>query len=68
MGFTPSHIHGRGEEIQQWINGHNFEGSFVIIDDDDFDLQQFQNHIIRTDISLGLQQHHIQQAVDIMNS
>lgn len=34
-------IRGRGNEIDQWIKDHNFQGSYVIIDDDS-DLLEYQ--------------------------
>jgi hypothetical protein len=74
--------HGRGVEIREWMNpselslgsgarkpSEPFEiESFVIIDDCDFGGELTKRHLVRTSMKDGLQDHHVDLAVEILNS
>ena len=65
IGSTPSSTHGRGDEIQQWIKNHYGVESFIIIDDDDFDMGDLLNRVVLTDMETGLQAKHVEQAITL---
>lgn len=77
VGRTPSDhhtLHGRGEEIKYWsdstaTDNKNFEvSSFVIIDDDIFDIKKhFPNNIVETNFKDGFTNEHLKLAKDILN-
>lgn len=72
----------RGDEIREWMNPTLVEDqmgrllekppfeieSFVIIDDDtDFDAELTEKHLVRTSAEDGLQDHHVDLAVGILD-
>lgn len=52
IGKTPVLHKERGEEIQYWIDQHNFNGNFIILDDD-VDMAHLSDHLILCDTFLG---------------
>lgn len=52
IGTTPILYQQRGYEIQQWIDDNNFQGKFIIIDDDS-DMCHLLPLLVRTDCQLG---------------
>ena len=69
VGRTPS-IDERGEEIKHWLdNNKDFEvSSFVIIDDDIFDIKEyFPNNIVETNFKDGFTDAHLKLAKEILN-
>jgi len=70
VGLTPiiNNNKGREEEIQKYLDDHSNITSFIIIDDDDFDLQKFHYCLIHINSDVGLEQKNIQQAVNILNN
>ena len=72
----------RDEEIKEWLNNHiNEINSFVILDDERFDLECFvNNHLVQTsetkkgqmikghwNENTGLKRKHVKQAIKILN-
>ncbi len=62
----------RGNEIAQWIESHNARpmrhGSveaFVILDDD-ADMEHLIDHLVQTDGSAGLEDHHVERAIAML--
>lgn len=61
-----SEYKNRGEEIQAWYNQHEDEiESFIILDDHD-DMGPVQNHLIQTKHWEGLQDHHVETAIEYL--
>lgn len=52
IGKTPVLHKNRGEEIQHWIDKHNFTGDFIILDDDT-DMDHLNKHLILCDTFIG---------------
>lgn len=70
MSYT-KHLWHRGKEIDAWLNEWNGEKieSFVILDDmakENFDPNS--DHLIQTDISKGLTQCNVDEAIKILNN
>ena len=58
---TPDLPGGRGKEIATWLSEHSVT-SFVIVDDDIFDmLPEQQEHIVHCDMGLGFTKLHAQE-------
>lgn len=71
----------RYKEIEEWLNGHDDVESFVIIDDETYDLMNYYNKgfVVKTSFRpvgemikdmkdcSGLQDNHVLQAIDILN-
>lgn len=55
----------RGGEIQSWLEGKNVD-SFVILDDDD-DMEPLMDKLVQTDFESGLQDEHVERAVEMLN-
>lgn len=72
LGATPDHnrSHGRGGEIQDWMNRCKLDGiqidAFVILDDDD-DMGDLSKFLVKTTFADGLQDVHVQAAIAILN-
>lgn len=68
MDYTPIHSGYRGNEIDLWLASWQGEAieSFVILDDDD-DMEPFMDNLVQTSFADGLQQKHIDTAVEILN-
>ena len=73
-----SETRNREEEIREWLNCHNGVESFVILDDEQFDLQGFiGKELVRTsekdyicgkaEEDTGLKRKHVKQAIKILN-
>ena len=56
----------RGHEIQQWLDQHPAVSSFVILDDA-ADMAHLTHRWIRTDIETGLQPHHVEHALTLLD-
>lgn len=68
IGLTPIHRDRfRGREIQEYLD-NNQVSSFVIIDDDVADLQQYKNKLVKTKNMFGLRKWNVSEAVKILNS
>jgi hypothetical protein len=69
LGATPDHqrSHGRGGEIQDWMDncGQQID-SFVILDDDN-DMGKLDKFLVKTTFTDGLQDVHVKAAVEILN-
>lgn len=69
IGMTPDHCkaYGRGGEIQAWMDHCDEEiESFVILDDDS-DMDHLMGYLVQTKMTDGLQDHHVETAIQILN-
>lgn len=57
--------YGRGLEIQEWLDEHPEVSKFVILDDGT-DMLHLEPFLIQTYMDGGLQDRHIQQAIDML--
>lgn len=67
LGITPVDNRQRGAQIQDWMDncGRQID-SFVILDDDN-DMGRLDKFLVKTTFQDGLQDVHVQAAVDILN-
>ena len=66
---TPSLWHNdgnRGDEIRTWLNANPHVKQFVILDDE-ADMGDCIDHLVRTSFKTGLQDEHVEQAITILN-
>lgn len=60
--------HDRGAEIFKWLSEHKEVESFVILDDEDFDIKNyFPNQLIKTNFKTGLTKQDVEKAINILN-
>lgn len=57
----------RGNEISAYLNENEVD-KYIIIDDDDFDLQDLSEHVIKTSFKSGLTDEHVIDAIEKLNS
>jgi len=57
----------RGEEIEEWLNTHEWS-SFVILDDDSDMLEHQLKNFVRTSFEKGLEEKHVEQIFTILNN
>lgn len=65
IGMTGIEPGGRKEEIKVWLYEHPEVEQFVIIDDDV--IGAFDGHIVKTNVIDGLQDEHVEQAMQILS-
>ena len=55
IGFTPVLDRKRGNEIQTWLDNWKGDpiGTFVILDDEVFDMEHLRNRVVKTEMSHG---------------
>lgn len=53
IGHTPILHSSRGKEIKQWIKENNFNGNFLILDDD-ADMDELEDFLIQTNEFIGI--------------
>ena len=59
----------RGLEIKDWLDNHNDIESFVILDDEDFDIKSyFPNNFVKIDEEVGLQKEDVEKCIHILLS
>lgn len=58
----------RGKEIERWLSEHSDIESFVILDDEDFDLKMYADNLVKINVEYGLQREHVEKAVEILNA
>ncbi len=56
----------RGDQIQKWIDDNAFDGTFVILDDDD-DMGHLIDHLVQTKTATGLLRLHVEQVIQKLN-
>ena len=60
--------HDRGAEIYKWLNDHPETNSFVILDDETFDIiTYFPNNFIKTNFKTGLTDEDVKKAIELLN-
>lgn len=60
--------HDRGSEIMFWLEKHRNVESFVILDDEDFDIKEYYDkQFIKTSYSTGLTKQDVEKAINILN-
>ncbi|KKM97710.1 hypothetical protein LCGC14_1165280 [marine sediment metagenome] len=57
----------RGLEIQDWLSEHPKIKNFVILDDDS-DMVHLMSHLVKTSWGKGLEEHHIDKAIAVLNN
>lgn len=67
IGVTPVLYLQRGLEIQQWIDDNNFQGKFIIIDDDS-DMCHLLPLLVRCDCQLGFTIYDYQKALRLLRN
>lgn len=58
----------RGAEINAWLKEHPDVTNYVILDDDNDMLPEQMDHLVQTSWERGLEQEHIDKAIQILNS
>ncbi len=57
----------RGVEIKEWLDSHSGVESFVILDDEDFDIKSyFPNNFVKTNEEVGLQKEDAEKCIAIL--
>lgn len=59
-------LFGRSHEIHTWLLKNKVE-SFVVIDDDTFDLQYYKDRLITTNSIIGITKKQIEKTIEILN-
>lgn len=72
LGLTGTSQSGkRDDEIREWINNwineKNNIRSFIIIDDDEQDIELYKDRLIHTTWMYGLQKEHIKNSIELLN-
>lgn len=69
-GTTPVHKdRARGNEIDEWLAAHPEVTSYVILDDEQYDMNEHQlSRLIKTDFKTGLQRQHYERAVQLFDT
>jgi hypothetical protein len=57
----------RGKEIKTWLTDNDYVDSFVILDDD-ADMEDLIDNLIKTNNYYGLQEEHVEQAINMLNN
>lgn len=65
IGKTPVLGDLRGKEIQQWIDENNYEGDFIIVDDDN-DMCHLMEHLVLCDTFVGFTFHEFKKSLNIL--
>jgi len=55
----------RGREIADWLSRHEVE-SFVILDDEE-EMDELVDHLVKTDMNVGLQDSNVDEAVNLLS-
>lgn len=59
----------RGLEIKEWLDNHNCIESFVILDDEVFDIKEhFPNNFVQTSMKVGLQKEDVEKCIAILSN
>jgi hypothetical protein len=59
----------RGLEIKEWLDNHNDIESFVILDDEVFDIKEhFPNNFVQTSMKVGLQKEDVEKCIAILSN
>lgn len=67
IGKTPKsvpHPNRRGNQIQRWIHDNNFEGKFIILDDN-ADMEHLLPKLVQTSWANGLREEHIEKCLKL---
>jgi hypothetical protein len=65
IGKTPVLNDLRGKEIQQWIDENNYEGDFIIVDDDN-DMCHLMDRLVLCDTFVGFTFHEFKKSLNIL--
>jgi len=70
FGITGYNKNGiRGLEIKEWLDNHNDIESFVILDDEVFDIKEhFSNNFVQTSMKVGLQKEDVEKCIAILSN
>ena len=56
----------RGDQIQRWIEDNDFDGKFVILDDDS-DMAHLMDHLVHTKLENGMTRSDVQKVLEKFN-
>lgn len=59
---------GRGVYISKWLENHGDVTSYIIIDDDIYDMQDHKGHCIKTDDKEGFTEAKLKEAIELYES
>ena len=62
IGYTPILGKKRGIEIQAYLNQLDYTPNFIILDDNS-DMEELINHLVKTNIKVGLTESNIEEAI-----
>lgn len=70
LGKTPhrSTLTHRGAEIRAWLAENPQFVNFVVLDDEDFDMELVKDRLVKTDFATGLLPEHVEQAVALFEA
>lgn len=64
---TTPDIGNRGKEIEKWIADNDYDGPFVILDDDDSVGDLYEDYWVETTMEYGLTQDDVDYAIDVLD-
>ena len=62
IGYTPILNKPRGIEIQEYLNQLDYKPNFIILDDDT-DMENLIDYLIKTNIKVGLTEENVEEAI-----
>ena len=65
IGYTPILGKSRGIEIQAYLNQLDYQPNFIILDDDT-DMDNLIDYLIKTNISVGLTKTNVEEAIKLL--
>ena len=66
QSLSGDHKYPRGYEIAAWIKFGKPE-NYVVLEDDVIEMDMLEGHVIQTYFQYGLQDEHVEQAIEILN-
>lgn len=75
IGMTPCGVrikgtnrisYDRSDEIKSWLRSNKYKGKYIILDDEDHDLGDLEDHLVLTDSLLGLSDLDVDKALQIL--
>lgn len=67
-GLKEEAVYDRGAEIAWWLDKHDSIESFVILDDDEYDIKiYYPDNLVNTNYKTGLSDEDVEKAIKILN-
>ena len=68
-GMKEKAVYDRGAEIAWWLDNHDGIESFVILDDDSYDIKSYYpDNLVNTSFKTGLTDNDVEKSIKILNS